>query len=125
MINCYCGSPHSFDSCCEPYIKGIKNPETAELLMRSRYTAYACAAADYLVETTHRSTREFHTKASILEWAQSNQWVKLEVLNATEFTVEFKAFYLDTAMKMNMHHEFSTFIKENGKWFYVDGSFPE
>lgn len=123
MLKCYCGSEQNFENCCEPFIKGYKNPDTAELLMRSRYSAYASAAADYLVETTHSSTRKWHSRTSILDWSQSNKWIKLEVLNTTTTTVEFKAFYLDTELKMQVHHEYSTFKMENGKWFYVDGTF--
>ena len=123
MLKCYCGSEQNFENCCEPFIKGYKNPDTAELLMRSRYSAYASAAADYLVETTHSSTRKWHSRASILDWSQSNKWIKLEVLNTTTTTVEFKAFYLDAELKMQVHHEYSTFKMENEKWFYVDGTF--
>ena len=113
----------SFEECCEPYIKGLKNPETAVVLMRSRYSAYATQHADYLIATTHSSTRKLHSKAAVLEWSISNQWVKLEVLNAIATTVEFKAFYLDSDLKMQIHHEYSTFKMETGKWFYVDGTF--
>ena len=123
MVHCHCGLLFPFQDCCKPYIQKLKKPETAETLMRSRYSAYATQQADYLLENTHMSKRKFHTRAAILEWAQSNQWVKLEVLNVTKSTVEFKAFYLDAELKMQMHHEFSTFILENEMWFYVDGSF--
>ena len=90
------------EECCEPYIKGLKNPETAVVLMRSRYSAYATQHADYLIATTHSSTRKLHSKAAVLEWSISNQWVKLEVLNAIATTVEFKAFYLDSDLKMQI-----------------------
>ena len=65
----------------------------------------------------------YKNRASILDWSQSNKWIKLEVLNTTTTTVEFKAFYLDTELKMQVHHEYSTFKIENEKWFYVDGTF--
>ena len=122
-MNCYCGSEKTFDNCCEPYINGIQNAPTAETLMRSRYSAYCTQAGDYLVATTHISTRKFHSKKEILEWSKSNQWLKLEVLNATENTVEFKAYFLDNRLKATVHHEKSTFVKEDGRWFYVDGVF--
>ena len=79
MANCYCGNSVSFEACCAPYIKGSQNPETAEALMRSRYSAYATGNADYLIETTHISTRKFHLKSDILAWSKNNQWLKLEV----------------------------------------------
>ena len=123
MSDCYCGNNVSFQNCCEPYIKGIKNAPTAETLMRSRYSAFATGAADYLVNTTHISKRRFHNKKDILDWSQANKWLKLEVLASTENTVTFKAYYLDENLKAQVHYEHSTFKLENEKWFYVDGEF--
>jgi SEC-C motif-containing protein len=80
-------------------------------------------AADYLWETTSPQERKHHSKAAILEWAKSNQWIKLEVLNSTETTVEFKAYYLDYLLKAQVHHEKSTFVNEGGSWYYVDGEY--
>ena len=121
--NCYCCSGKPFANCCEPYINATKKAPTAEALMRSRYSAYCVQAGDYLVATTHSSTRKFHKKEDIMTWSKSNQWLNLEILNATETVVEFKAYFLDERLKANMHHEKSTFVKEDGNWFYVDGLF--
>lgn len=123
MKLCYCNSQKAFEDCCEPFIKGLKKAPTAETLMRSRYSAYATHQADYLVETTHVSQRTLHSKEDILLWATSNQWQKLEVLKATETTVEFKAYYLDLNKNQQIHHEFSTFLQEDGVWYYVDGEY--
>ena len=123
MANCYCGNSVSFEDCCAPYIKGSQNPETAEALMRSRYSAYATVNADYLIETTHISTRKFHLKSDILAWSKANQWLKLIVLNATENTVTFEAYFLDENLKAQIHKEHSYFKLENENWFYVDGEF--
>lgn len=123
--DCYCGSGALFSDCCEPFLKGIRFAPTAEKLMRSRYTAYAIQAADYLMATTHSSTRKNHSKSSILEWSKSNQWLRLEILNASDDTVEFKAYFLDSRLKGQVHHEKSFFKKENEVWFYVDGDFFE
>ena len=123
LIECYCGSTKHFQVCCEPIIKGIQKATTADSLMRSRYSAYVLHQAGYLVATTHISTRKHHSKKDILEWAASNRWQNLEVLNTTKDTVEFKAYYLDSNGVNQIHHELSTFIFENGNWFYVDGEF--
>ena len=123
MSNCYCGNSIPFQDCCEPYIKGITNAPTAKKLMRSRYSAFATGAADYLVNTTHISKRRLHNKKDILDWSQANKWLKLEVLGSTETTVTFKAYYLDENLKAQVHYEHSTFKLENGKWFYVDGEY--
>lgn len=121
--SCHCGLNMQFQDCCEPIIKCVKKAPSAEALMRSRYSAYVTHAADYLVATTHISQRKYHSKSDILNWAVSNEWQKLEVILATDNTVEFKAYYRDEQKINHIHHEFSNFIFENGNWYYIDGVF--
>jgi SEC-C motif-containing protein len=123
MANCYCGSNNSFEDCCKIYIDGIQKAPTAETLMRSRYSAYAIGDAEYLVTTTHSSTQKFHKIEDIIEWSKSNNWIKLEILNSTVTRVKFKAYYIDNKGKTQEHEEHSTFVLENGSWFYVDGEY--
>lgn len=120
---CYCGSTKSFQECCELFINGTKKVPTALALMQSRYSAYAILQADYILATTHILERNCHSKSEILHWATNNQWLKLEIINATENMVEFKAYFLDSKLQKQIHHELSTFKLENGSWFYVDGQF--
>lgn len=131
-MNCYCCSNKTYEDCCQPFIDGKLKPPTAETLMRSRYSAYVVKNVDYLLHTTHPSTRKFHDRESIKNWAQSSAWQKLEVLSTTDGnakdkkgTVEFKAYFLDSNSQPRIHHEYSRFIKELGKWFYVDGKVYE
>ncbi len=123
--SCYCGSAISFEKCCEPILVGNQKAVTAEVLMRSRYSAYATHNADYLVATTHSSTRATHSKNEILYWATSNQWQRLEIIRVTTNTVEFKAFYFNPNKELQVHHEHSRFVEENGEWMYVDGDYFE
>ena len=125
MENCYCYSNKSFKTCCEPFLDKAIFPETPEQLMRSRYSAYVIHNADYLMETTHVSQRKYYSKAEILHWSKSNTWIKLEVLEAFDNIVKFKAYYLDQKLQAKIHHEKSTFKQENEIWFYVDGTFFE
>ncbi|MFV8376815.1 YchJ family protein [Flavobacterium sp. LB1P62] len=120
---CYCGSQKNFQECCEPIIKGIQKSSTAESLMRSRYSAYATHEVDYLLATTLVAERKYYSKTGILNWATSNQWLQLEIINTTGTTVEFKAYFLDSKLQKKIHHELSTFKFEKGSWFYVDGKF--
>ena len=122
-VNCYCGSKISFQECCHKYIISIQNTPTAEALMRSRYSAFATQEVDYLVATTAVLQRNLLIKSDILEWSQSNKWNKLEIIEVTEYTVEFKAYYTDFNNLSYIHQEKSTFIIEDGKWCYVDGKF--
>ena len=91
--------------------------------MRSRYTAYAIGDADYLVKTTHHSTRMDHKKSDILAWSKSNNWNRLEILNASTNTVTFNAFYTDQKGVTYVHFEKSTFVFENENWYYVEGEY--
>ncbi len=123
LESCYCGNTLTFENCCKPIILKVEKPTSAQQLMRSRYTAFCIQDADYLVQTTHHSTRKFHKKNEILAWSKANTWVKLEIISFDATTVEFKAFYLNESLKAQIHHEKSTFILENESWFYIDGVF--
>ncbi|MHC0447147.1 YchJ family protein [Flavobacterium sp. 3-218] len=120
---CFCDTGFPFDECCKLYLGGKQKASSALALMRSRYSAYATHNADYLMETTYISERKYYSKPEILKWAVSNKWQQLEILSFTENTVEFKAYFLDSANKPQVHYEFSTFKFENGAWYYVDGKF--
>ncbi|HEU0125529.1 MAG TPA: YchJ family metal-binding protein [Flavobacterium sp.] len=120
---CFCDTGLLFENCCELYLNDNQKAPTALTLMRSRFSAYASHNADYLMETTYISERKYYSKTEILRWAVSNKWQKLEILSSTENTVEFKAYFLDSDNKSQVHYEFSTFKFENGAWYYLDGKF--
>ena len=122
-MNCPCCTENTYENCCEPFHVGKRLPETPEQLMRSRYTAFAKVLTNYLIETTHSSVRQFHQPKEIEDWAKSNKWLKLEIVLAKENKVRFRAYYQDQSGDIFEHDELSTFVQENGKWFYVDGTF--
>jgi hypothetical protein len=53
----------------------------------------------------HILLKGIHSKEDILAWARSNDWQKLEVLNSIDNTVEFKAYFLDSLVSNQIHHE--------------------
>lgn len=120
---CYCGNTLSFAHCCQAVISNRVIATTAEQLMRSRYSAYVINDAGYLLATTHVSTRVYYSRTEIEKWASSNQWIRLQILEVAEYTVTFKAFFLDENAVAQVHYEKSTFVKENGKWYYVGGEY--
>ena len=117
---CPCGSGKLFFNCCEPIILMQKNASTAEELMRSRYSAYATRAVDYIFESTHPKTKKHYTKKDISDWAKNSDWQKLEILSSTENEVVFKAYYTDLKGKLQVHEEHSLFVKEGERWFFVE-----
>ncbi|MBZ4033946.1 hypothetical protein K6T82_04165 [Flavobacterium sp. 17A] len=120
---CYCDTGLLFEDCCGLYLNNNQKAPSALTLMRSRYSAYATHNADYLMGTTYVSERKYYSKSEILRWAVSNKWQKLEILSSSENTVEFKAYFLDSANKPQVHYEFSIFKFENGAWYYLDAKF--
>ena len=124
-MNCFCGNNITYQNCCEVYHKNGGKTETAQQLMRSRYSAFVLANGDYLMETHHPKTRPLKEKKAIVTWAKSVQWIKLEVLetskgtqNDTEGTVTFNAYFYENG-KVDVIHEKSTFIKDNNYWKYL------
>ena len=122
---CHCGSEYTAARCCLPFLSGEQYPTTAEALMRSRYTAYVLANAKYLIETTHPKTRHLYSKKSILQWASENEWIRLEIEEATSTTVVFRAFFKDANGVEHQHFEHSTFEVLGGKIYYLSGTFEE
>jgi SEC-C motif-containing protein len=92
--------------------------------MRSRYSAYATGEIDYLIESTHPSTRKLYSLADIEGWMRSNKWLKLEIISCVGAIVEFKAHFVEGLNSPEIHHERSTFQKENGRWYFLDGIHP-
>lgn len=124
---CPCGSQVSYKSCCEPLIIGKTHPETAEQLMRSRYSAYTKGAMTYLYETTHPSHRGGYDHDGTKEWAENSDWQGLEIVNTkggspedTVGEVEFKARYVGGDVE-HVHHEIGRFRKSDDKWYFTEG----
>ena len=88
--------------------------------MRSRYTAFVLQRSDYLLATSHASTRP-----TALDFAQGAKWLGLEVgsqrvIDADHAEVEFVARYRDGGRAIRLH-ERSRFVRDSGRWFYLDG----
>jgi len=117
-MKCPCNPAKQYADCCKKIHENIQLATTAEILMRSRYSAFVMANINYLQESHHSSTRPSKKeKKEILAWTKSVDWIKLEVLNATKNIVEFKAFFMENGA-INVIHENSLFVNEKGCWFY-------
>ena len=121
MSACYCGLGKQYAACCGRLHSGAENALTAETLMRSRYSAYVLRLADYLLDTWHPDTRPSEIDLT----ADDTKWLGLEVKKHTlqddsHATVEFVARYR-IAGKGHRLHELSRFVREEGRWYYVDG----
>jgi SEC-C motif-containing protein len=90
--------------------------------MRSRYSAFVLSDAAYLLDTWHPATRP-----RTVDLDGDVRWTGLEILATTggsllaaEGTVEFRAAYVRDG-RSGAQHEHSRFLREGGRWRYVDG----
>jgi SEC-C motif-containing protein len=127
MDICPCGSNAAYDACCGPLIKGERSAETAEQLMRSRYSAYVKHEIAYLGSSLHPEHRADFNEKSTRAWAEGAEWRGLEILKTVgggpednEGKVEFIASFAEKGTTRE-HHELSTFRKEAGTWYLVSG----
>jgi len=122
--NCPCGRAAELADCCGRYLAGALAPD-AELLMRSRYTAYCLGDADHLLATWHPDTRPATLD---LHEDPRPKWLGLSVKrhfqqDENHATVEFVARYKIAGRGFRLH-EVSRFEKIMGRWYYLDGNQP-
>lgn len=91
--------------------------------MRSRYTAYVLGRVPYVQATWHTSTRP----ATLELDGPPRKWLGLDVrahrvdpASPDRATVEFVARFRVEGRGHRMH-ELSRFVREDGRWYYVDG----
>lgn len=121
---CVCENGQTYSQCCERYLDKGEIATTAAILMRSRYTAYVLQREDYLLATWHQTTRPPSLSLTKTDDADTN-WLGLSIrrsmTNGDRATVEFVARFRIGGKRAERLHEVSRFVRENGRWFYVDG----
>jgi len=122
-LPCPCGGA-DYAACCGRYHNGEPAPD-ALTLMRSRYSAYVLKLEPYLLATWYPGTRP----ASLNLVSENTKWLGLEVKKHSpeseqRATVEFVARYKIGGRAARLH-EVSRFVREGGRWFYLDGEFIE
>lgn len=123
---CPCGR-RTYESCCGPLLAGARRAETAEDLMRSRYTAYVEGAVDYLLETTSAATRGSIDRQQLAAYCRGLRGMSLRIVDTAaggaaddSGVVEFEA-TLKSEGRRFVQRERSRFVREDGRWVYVDG----
>ena len=120
---CPCGSTMPYAGCCGRWHQGPQHLQapTAEALMRSRYSAFVLDLRGYLLDTWHPA----HRPAEIDPPTVGLRWLGLEVRHHEvqdehHATVEFVARNKVAGRAMRVH-ERSRFVRESGRWLYLDG----
>ena len=92
----------------------MNNNLTPKDLMISRYEAFKKEDWKYIAQTSiHQTQNELQNSPSL-------QWLRLEVLDFHDNTVEFKAYY-KAESSIDVLHEKSTFVKVDNQWKYESG----
>ena len=90
--------------------------------MRSRYSAYVFGLLDYLLATWHASSSPGDLELPPVKW------LGLEVRHAQTAggagVVEFVARCREGGRAQRLH-ETSRFVREDGRWYYIDGQMTE
>lgn len=126
---CPCQSGKSYADCCQPFHLTQAFPDTAEKLMRSRYSAYTLVNIPYIVQTTVPAQQSLLDQNAMKEWGETTDWAGLEIIEHRPFVskihslVEFKA-YFRTESGIKDHHERSLFVLINQRWYFVDPTVP-
>jgi SEC-C motif-containing protein len=122
LESCMCLSGEQYRACCGRFHSGEAEAATAEQLMRSRYSAFVLLDGAYLVRTWHPEE-----VPADLDLDPDLQWRRLDIVSTSrggpldvQGTVEFKAWFRH-GTERGTHHEVSRFVRENGRWLYVDG----
>lgn len=121
---CPCGSKHKYKKCCAIYHKGAV-AKTALLLMKSRYSAYACNHASYIIKTTHPNNLDYTTetkrwKESIESFSKTTEFLSLEVIELIEGEEEAFVTFKAKLSSGDMIEK-SRFLKVNNFWLYESG----
>ena len=122
---CPCGRGRPYGQCCGPLHDGAPAPD-AQALMRSRYSAYVLCDTAYVLASWHPETRPQDLD---LADTATTKWLGLDVkrhtpIDADHATVEFVARYRVVGGSAFRLHEISRFVREDGRWYYVDGVLP-
>ena len=148
----------AYKDCCQPYHDGICNKkaseeateennnvdgikaDSAERLMRTRYSAFVLVIPEYIVKTTLPAQQNLLDIKAIEAWAKETDWAGLQIVGHTpklgkrHAQVEFKAYFNSpdsTADNLQAHHELSTFVRVADKttdkksehyenWYFLD-----
>jgi len=125
-LPCPCESKEEYKNCCYPFHQKKDFPETAEALMRSRYSAFALKLPEYLIETANIKSAEKEFKA-LDENLENIEYVGLQIVSTMQGKaddkigkVEFIASYKHNDT-LATHHEISKFKRFQKHWIYDSG----
>ena len=126
---CPCGGG-SYATCCRPLHRQERQAQTAEQLMRSRYSAFALGEIDHLLRTQPAPDAPAERRRSLEASCRQLRWFQLVILASEagaaedfEGIVSFEAHY-SAAGQRGVLRERSRFGREgrraDGAWLYLE-----
>ncbi|MDK9707692.1 MAG: YchJ family metal-binding protein [Desulforhopalus sp.] len=120
---CPCGSSLPYTDCCLPILDDHRKATTAEMLMRSRYTAFVEKHERHILASWHHTNRpeklNFDNHPVV--------WLGLEIHGTlggsdqdSTGSVDFTSTYLENG-QISILRENSEFVREDGLWYYLRG----
>ena len=108
---------------CAEIISGAGKAETAEELLRARYTAFVLGHMRFVTATTHPSSRSEEVDQANRRWSEESTWQGLQVIDSRcegeDVTfVTFEAKFTRRG-EPQTHRERSRFERVDGEWFFV------
>lgn len=130
---CPCGSGRAFADCCQVYHLG-KVAESAEVLMRSRYSAFVVGNIDYIIATTLPAQAPLLDRNALQAWADEMTWADLTIkshqskIGRRHAQVHFIAKFIHDG-QAGEHDELSAFVRVAddagvARWYFLDPTVP-
>jgi len=120
---CPCGSNQPYTKCCQPVLEDHSRATTAEILMRSRYTAFVKKHDKHLLNSWHTRTRP----KSLNHEDFPVVWLGMEIhacengeVEDTVGSVDFTTRYIEGGQLAHLREK-SEFLKEDNLWYYLRG----
>ena len=124
---CRCGTGKTYAQCCEPYLRRKSHPQTAEQLMRSRFSAFCMNNFQYLNDSHHPAKRSALSPVQLKQKSSQTNWISLRIIDTENGQpeqdiglVEFAACFEEEGRYYELREK-SNFLKGDGRWFYLDG----
>lgn len=117
---CPCGSGQTFGACCEPILGRTQPAETAERLMRARFTAHVVQDYRFLHETYLPTARQPFVEdgeAPTIKWERLVVHAHAPGRTPEEATVEFSAYGTEEGVKKVLEEK-AEFVRQDGAWIY-------
>ncbi|SEA41009.1 YchJ family protein [Alkalimonas amylolytica] len=130
-MHCYCGSGLSYSHCCQPYHSGLRQAETCEQLMRSRYSAFCLKELPYLQLSCVAELQVEQSPEQMRDFVSQVHFVRLQLLplphvvfSNDEGYVHFQVWYL-LGNQLHSFSELSHFVRQQDRWLYSSGDVRE